>query len=215
LTALGDLKDWTSRFRTLDERLLERILAVWPKCLAVLPCQPIEDRITINLVACLSKDAIVRRICFYIEYQFEPFGTAANGAKFSKGQIDLGVLLDWDRERYLAYECKRLNVIYNGQRSSLATEYVKEGMMRFLTEQYADGLPIGCMLGFVMDGDIVFAMAQLNSAIQAHNVPLALVSGPTTAPSIGGITRFLTEHQRPTHLIELRHALLPFSEQGV
>jgi hypothetical protein len=215
LTALGDLKDWSSRFRTLDERLLERILAVWPKCRAVLPGQPIEDNITINLVAYLSKDAVVRRICFYIEYQFEPFGTAATGAKFSKGKIDLGVLLDWDRERYLAYECKRLNVIYNGQRSSLATEYVKEGMMRFLTERYAEGLPIGCMLGFVMDGDIVFAMAQLNTAIQTHGALLALVSGPTGAPSIGGVTRFLTGHKRQTRLIELRHALLPFSGQGV
>jgi hypothetical protein len=212
---LGDSKDWTSHFRTIDERLLERIFAVWPKCQAVLPAQPHEDAITINLEACLSKDSVVRRMCFYIEYHFEPYGTSANGAKFSKGIIDLGVLLDWDRERYLAYECKRLNVIYNGQRSSLATEYVKEGMMRFMTEQYAEGLPIGCMLGFVMDSDIVFAMAQLNTAIQAHKVPLALVSGAASAPSIGGITRFLTEHRRPTHLIELRHALLQFSGQGI
>jgi hypothetical protein len=212
---LGDLKDWANQFRTIDERLLERIFAVWPKCQAVLPAQPLEDAITINLEACLSKDSIVRRICFYIEYQFEPYGTAANGAKFSKGIIDLGVLLDWDRERYLAYECKRLNVIYNGRRSSLATEYVKEGMMRFITEQYAEGLPIGSMLGFVMDGDIVFATAQLDTAIQTHKAPLALVSGPTCAPPLEGITRFLTEHKRPTHLIELRHALLPFSGQGV
>lgn len=74
------------------------------------------------------------RLCHWVEYQFEPFGLATDGSKYSKGIIDLAVLFDRDRGRYLAYECKRLNVINSGSRSSLATVHLTQGMMRFLTE---------------------------------------------------------------------------------
>lgn len=148
-------------------------------------------------------------------YQHEPFGTHPGGAKFSKGKIDFAVLLDQERERYLAYECKRLNVTNNG-RASLATRYVNDGMMRFLTEQYAEGLPVGCMLGYVMDGDLGFALKQLGAAVAAQKVPLGLITGPTSAQPIAGIERFATGHQRANKIhIELRHVLLPFSNVGL
>lgn len=209
--ALGNLEDWASRFITVDERLLERIAVVWPQCVALLSTQPEEDDITINLVHLLGKDPVVRRICYWLEYQFEPFGTAPSGTKFSKGKIDVAVLLDWERERYLAYECKRLNVIHHGQRSSLATLYVTKGMMRFMTEQYAESLPVGSMLGYVMDSDMTFAMSQVTTAITAHQ-PVALATGPTAAAAIQNVARFLTSHNRVAGtMIELRHALLPFA----
>jgi hypothetical protein len=207
---LGDLKAWTSQFVSADERLLERISVIWPKCLAQLAAQPEENLITINLVDVLWKDPVVRRICHWVEYQFEPFGTKPDGSKFSKGKIDLAFFLDQDRERYLAYECKRLNVIHNRTRGSLATVYVTQGMMRFMTEQYAEALPIGCMLGYVIDGDVPFAMNRLEDAIKAHD-PLGLIAGPTKIAPIQSIERFLTTHMRAAGTaIELRHGLLPF-----
>lgn len=207
---LGDLQFWSRQFISADERILERIATVWPACLNVLPVQPKEDTITINLIDLLGKDPVIRRICHWLEFQYEPFGTAPNGQKFSKGKIDFAVLLDWDRERYIAYECKRLNVIHNGKRSSLATDYVTDGMMRFMTEQYAEGLPIGCMLGYVLDGDVPFAISQLTKAIKAHQL-LNLVTGPNTIVATQNIERFLSSHNRTGNLmIELRHALLPF-----
>ena len=214
---IGDPQAWRARFITLDERLLSRILHVWPACLALLPGQPEEDTITINLVTLLSQDAVVRRICYFIAYQHEPFGKHPSGAKFSKGKIDVAVLLDQERERYVAYECKRLNVIHGGTRGSLATRYVKDGMMRFLTEQYAEGLPVGCMLGYVMDGDLQFALTQVNGAIDAHKTPLGNVNSALPSQVVHGIEHFSTVHQRAnTSVIELRHALLPFSStQGV
>jgi hypothetical protein len=208
--ALGDLRAWASRAISVDERILERIAIVWPACLAVLPGQPDEDTITINLIHLLVSDPVVRGICYHVEYQFEPFGTTPNGARFSKGKIDMAILLDRDRERYVAYECKRLNVISGGRRSSLATVYVTKGMMRFITEQYAEGLPIGCMLGYVMDGDVSFAISQVTPAITSH-LPLNLAAGPTTQAAIRKMERFLTSHKRTTNsMIELRHAMLPF-----
>ncbi len=209
--ALGDSQAWASHFISVDERLLERIAFIWPTCVAVLPTQPKEDEITLNLVDLLWKDPVVRRICYYVEYQFETFGILPNGAKYSKGIIDMAVLLDQERERYLAYECKRLNVIHSGKRSSLATAYVTEGMMRFISEQYAEGLPIGCMLGYVMDGDTPFAMKQLANAISSQRT-LRLISGPTSIAPTHDIERFLTTHTRTTATtIEFRHALLPYT----
>ncbi|MDX8480822.1 hypothetical protein RFM41_30110 [Mesorhizobium sp. VK25A] len=207
---IGDMQEWVDSFVSFDDRFLERIAAAWPACLAVLPEQPEEDDITINLVDHLTKDVVVRRLCHWVEYQFEPFGLATDGSKYSKGIIDIAVLFDWERERYLAYECKRLNVINGGSRSSLATLYVTQGMMRFLTEQYAEQLPVGCMLGYVLDGDVPFAKARLASVIRSHP-PLAVIDGPTPLASIDTVERFQTRHTRPAGLeIELRHALFSY-----
>lgn len=204
---IGDVQSWVDSFVSFDDRFLERIAAAWPTCMAILPEQPGEDDITINLVDHLAKDVVVRRLCHWVEYQFEPFGLAADGSKYSKGIIDIAVLFDWDRERYLAYECKRLNVINGESRSSLATVYVTQGMMRFLTEQYAEQLPVGCMLGYVLDGDVPFASSRIAAAIGSH-VPLALAEGPTPLAAIETIERFRTKHTRQTgSQIELRHAL--------
>ena len=37
---VGDPEEWKARFITLDERLLSRILHVWPTCVALLSGQP-------------------------------------------------------------------------------------------------------------------------------------------------------------------------------
>ena len=205
---LGNTKAWADSFISFDDRFLERISTVWAECIGTLPAQPEEDTITINLVARLANDPVVRRICHWVEYQFEPFGLSPDGSRFSKGKIDIAVLFDWNRERYLAYECKRLNVVYAGKRSSLATPYVTEGMMRFLTEQYAEQLPVGCMLGYVLDGDIPFAFDRIKVAIAAH-APLGLIDGPTTLTMVHAMQRFTTLHNRAGGTeIELRHALI-------
>ncbi|MEI8395024.1 MAG: hypothetical protein WCF85_09835 [Rhodospirillaceae bacterium] len=210
---VGDVQAWADSFIAFDERFLERIAVVWPGCISVLPAQPGEDDITINLVDRLAKDAVVRRLCHWVEYQFEPFSLAADGSKYSKGIIDIAILFDWERECYLAYECKRLNIINPGGRSSLATVYVTQGMMRFMTEQYAEHLPVGCMLGYVLDGDLPFAQERLTNAITGH-VPLALIDGPTPLSAINTIKRFRTRHTRVAGSeIEIRHALLPASPQ--
>lgn len=206
---VGDVQTWAEKFVGFDDRFLERIVAVWPACMALLPGQPGEDTITINLVDLLGKDATVRRLCHWIEYQYEPFGLAADGSRYSKGKIDIGVVFDWERDRYLAYECKRLNVINKAGRSSLATAYVTEGMMRFMTEQYAEGLPVGSMLGYVLDGDIAFARERVENAITVQ-APLQITVGPAQMVAIGNTSRFLTRHRRGSNNeIELRHALLP------
>ena len=209
---VGDPTMWVDRFRSLDIRFLQCVVAVWSQCLAVLSDQPYEDLITINLVNILSKDPHARRLFHWLEFQYEPFGYTPEGTAYSKGKIDMVLFLDQERERYLAYECKRLNVVHNGQRSSLATPYVTEGLIRFVTEQYAEILPVGCMLGYVLDGNVSVAQSKIHAAINAQKCDIALTVGPKQDQPIGNVKRFFSRHLRPSsgQEIEIRHALLPF-----
>ena len=100
LMIAGDPTAWADHFRSFDERFLECVVAVWPRCLAVLPPQPNEDIITANLVDHLHRDPLIRRRFHWIEYQYEPFGHTPAGAAYSKGEIDMAVFLDQDRETY-------------------------------------------------------------------------------------------------------------------
>ena len=207
----GNAQDWVNRFISFDDRFLKRVAAMFPACLELLPETPKENDITINLVACLAKDKPMRRLCHWVEYQFEPFGHAADGSKFSKNIIEIAVFFNRERDRYLAYECKRLNVNNGGSRKSLATEYVTQGMMRFVTEQYAEDLPFGCMLGYVLDGDVPFAQTRIAKVIERH-APLNLTDGPTPLTGVETVERFQTKHSRPGGSdVILRHALIAVS----
>ena len=212
MTASGDSANWTERFRTLDIRFLERVVAVWPKCIAGLPNQPLEDAITIRLVSLLLKDSGARRLFHWLEYQFVPFGSTVDDTEYGKGRIDMALILDGERERYLAYECKRLNVVYPDKTSSLASPYVEEGLARFVTEQYAENLSIGCMLGYVMDGYVRTAEAKIHAAIDHQKSQIGLTFGPKSDGWVGDAKRFVSRHFRAAsgQEIEIRHALLPF-----
>ena len=212
MMVVGNPTAWVEQFRSLDIRFMECVVAVWPKCLAMLPGQPDEDTITTNLVNILSKDPRARRLFHWLEFQYEPFGYTPQGTAYSKGKIDMALLLDQDRERYLAYECKRLNVVRNGKKESLAARYVTEGLIRFVTEQYAKNLPIGCMLGYVMDGNVSGAQSKTYAAIKSRKFDIGLADGPIQDQSIGNAARFFSRHRRSGsgQEIEIRHALLPF-----
>ena len=212
MTAAGDPATWTDRFRSLDTRFLQRVVAVWPRCVDVLQSHPHEDAITINLVHLLRKDPGARRLFHWLALQYEPFGFTAEGTAYSKGRIDMALLVDREHERYLAYECKRLNVVRQSRKHSLATLYVTEGVARFVTEQYAENLSVGCMLGYVMDGDVEAAATRIYAAIDSQGTRIGLTARPETDRSIGAAKRFFSRHLRAAsgQEIEVRHALLPF-----
>ena len=206
----GDPAAWADRFRSFDQRFLERVVAVWPWCLTVLPDRPDEDVITTNLVTLLARDSGILRQFHWIEYQYEPFGHTPEGTAHSKGRIDVAVFLDQDRDRYLAYECKRLNESRDDGRRSLAGEYVREGLSRFVAERYSENLPVGCMLGYVLDSDVPYAESSVREKIIACQRETALIEQPTDEAAIGLATRFSSRHRRRRGgEIEIRHALLP------
>ena len=99
---------------------------------------------------------------------------------------------------------------------SLATEYVLDGLARFITGQYAENLPVGCMLGYVLDGDVAHAASSVRARIVECDQDVALVMGPRDDVAIGEATRFYSRHRRTSNggEIEIRHALLPFRSDG-
>ncbi len=213
MTAFGNPAEWAKKFRSFDVQFLECVTAVWPECLSRFQNQPLEDEITTNLVDLLGKNPLARRMFHWIEYQYEPFGRESGGKVYSKGKIDIAVFLDRERERYLAYECKRLNVKSNGGTKSLSAQYVMEGMNRFVTEQYAENLPVGCMLGYVMNGKVSVAQSKVYVAIGDNRNRIGLAMDPVEEEPLGGVKRFSSRHIRTGSgtEIEIRHALLPFS----
>ena len=206
----GEGRSWVVKFRVTDRRFLRCVARVWGACAARLPSGSNEDAITAVLVDSLSRDATARSL-FWCDYQFVPFAHTDDGRVAEKGRVDMAIILDHDRQYYLAYECKRLNVgRRDGARRSLAREYVHEGVMRFVTEQYSEDLPTGCMIGYVMDGDLNFARARIRAAMTKSRVVLGLQGDLRAQDSIGQFKRFVTDHVSGDRSIEILHALLPF-----
>ena len=205
-------QEWKKRFVKLDELFLHDLSIIWPIIVNSLRDDAHEDEITVKLVDLFLKEYSSRRYFHAMAYQFAPFGKNAKGESHVKGYIDFALLLDRSRILYLAYECKRLNVAFRGGMESLAGKYVKDGVMRYVSERYGENLPFGCMLGYVMDGDIEIAKQKVGKAIRSvRNPNAALENGPTDLAPVGSFIRFATIHKRSGgKRIEIRHTMLQF-----
>ena len=197
-------------FRVLSDRLLPHIVRLLPSCVHALGGELSEDAITRNLVSGLAKLPELRHVAD-LQYHFEPFRADNRGNQWSTGQIDFiaqpfGVR---NRELYLAYECKRLNVRGSGGPRSQATEYVKDGVARFVTEQYSAGLPLGCMLGYVEDGDVHMANRKVRQKIDELS-EASVIGLPMTLSKDVYHVQFETVHSRESsdQRIRIRHQLV-------
>ena len=74
---------------------------------------------------------------------------------------------------------KRLNVPRDDGRRSLAKKYVMDGLSRFTTGQYSENLPVGCMLGYVLDGDVKSVASSVQAKIIEHREHVALLLHPS------------------------------------
>ncbi len=93
------------------------------------------------------------------------------------GRIDLLVSCGLGHEVYFAIEAKRLRVckpdgrvIFYGSR-----EYVTDGMMRFVSGQYAPHMRAGAMLGYVFDGKQDKARSSVEGSMRTNAGKLKLV----------------------------------------
>jgi hypothetical protein len=73
-----------------------------------------------------------------------------------------------DEDVYFCLEAKRLNALVSGRRNSLAHEYVTKGMQRFVDRKYSRHVHHGGMLGYVLDGEMDRAMANVANLIRRH-----------------------------------------------
>jgi len=196
---------WQTLFDKAPNIILQCVEEVWPSCALAFSEEenPLENAITRRLVYSLQGNKKLRSLYMIIP-QYNLLDENSYGVVIDKGFIDIALFASGDAlyDVYLAIECKRLNV---GQtRQSLAKDYTEKGVMRFVLEQYAQELPVGIMLGYVLDGDIAFSQERILNKIEEVAADLKL------AEHTDWEDRTLTTiHNRATR-IKMIHRLLPF-----
>src|ERR1017187_55536 len=88
-----------------------------------------------------------------------------------------------DEDIYFCLEAKRLNAVVGGVSKSLADEYVKHGMQRFVDAKYSGSVRHGGMIGYVLDGDVGRAMKNVAKNISANHQALLMDPPGTWMPS--------------------------------
>ena len=97
----------------------------------------------------------------------EPEITGRTDLKFSCGR---GV------QTYFAVEAKRLFITYpSGKTATLISDYINDGMMRFVKGQYASKMNAGAMLGYVCDKKVPDAKMALSAAVNKEKVLLKMM----------------------------------------
>jgi hypothetical protein len=151
MTVVGDPGMWSDTFPDyLIPRILDLITETWEAFEKPTPTEH-EVPITRRLRRALKQAKDYQRLPVRIERESVE-DDPSTGAEL--GRIDLKFLpaVSALEEVYFAFECKRLNILENGKRRTLAPEYIIEGMMRFVTGRYASLMRHGGMIGYVLDG---------------------------------------------------------------
>ena len=168
-------------------------------------------RVRVPEFVLLTRHPAVRKFA-RVEYHFKPFRCDGDDRVESLGEIDFVAWATggWPRDAYLAYECKRLNVPTRRGRRSLAPEYVKDGVCRFVTEQSSEDLPFACMLGYVLDGRVSAAEQDVQAAMLSRAALVGLANGPTQSVWWQTSVHFATAHARtrsPSAIL-IQHSLV-------
>ena len=142
-----------------------------------------ENSLTIRLHALLIRIHPFRDGPLSIQLQPEIPSSDANTST-PGGQIDLLIPSNLGYQVYFAIEAKRLRYLSpNGRFVPGNSEYVKEGMMRFISGQYAPFMKSGAMLGYVFDDNIIAARSGIDSYIQSKAYELKLKPPKRLTPS--------------------------------
>lgn len=160
---VGDPSHWDDFFQhNLIPSVLSFIISTWQQMPPPAPSD-LEDAISVKLYSALINAKDRNTHAFLIRYQDVEVDTDLAKETGKKDIVFFPSLQD--EEIYLCLEAKRLNAMISGVRRSLADEYVKEGMQRFVDGKYARFVRHGAMLAYVLDGDTDRAMQNV-----AHNI---------------------------------------------
>lgn len=102
------------------------------------------------------------------------------------GRADIIFTCGKGLETYFPVEAKRLYVTYpSGKTASLVKDYINDGMMRYVTGQYASKMSEGAMLGYVCDSTVPVAKKALSASVDKEAAKLRLAkSGAWQTSSI-------------------------------
>jgi hypothetical protein len=92
------------------------------------------------------------------------------------GFIDFKMIYAWGTEDdYFGIECKRLSSSTQGKDKSLATNYVNEGVMRFVTGTYCRDHDYAAMIGFVIDGKLTDCVDRVRQRLSKYRQKICMV----------------------------------------
>jgi len=178
-----------------------------------------EDHFTINLENYIRPLAFQKSLT--VVSQVKTYTPKMETGEVSVKQAKILDLRIWGRwENYhqvhFIWECKRVadgcdDKAYKG----LIPEYIKEGIFRFLDEEYAIGLDDAGMLAYVLAGDIPSIVSDINKSMQSsqRKRQLDVADHLQLASPVGTFTHIYQScHKRmkSMSIIRLHHLFLVF-----
>jgi len=199
LSVVGSSDDWIELLEGMVPDILRLVVDTWnglPKPFS----DHREDPITRVLCVALRRNRKARDLPFLIDFQNVELDPATAE---ELGHLDIafkptGLPGAPDESIYFCLECKRLNVVVNGVKRPGGSEYVVHGMARFVSGQYATAVRQGGMLGYVLDGNVPSAIANVETNVKAQYVSLAMTAPAMLHPSsVAGLdTARESQHMR-------------------
>ncbi|MEK7406082.1 MAG: hypothetical protein AAB225_13325 [Acidobacteriota bacterium] len=165
MAVVGIPTEWADLIDPLVPQILTLVIATWDGMPPPAPDER-EDNITVALCRTLRQNRTARGLMFRIHTQqieLEPIP----GEKLGRLDIVFEPLVP-SEEVYFCLESKRLNVVKDGKMRAYASEYVRLGMLRFVTGQYAKAVRHAGMIAYVVDGNVSGAMASVEANIRSH-----------------------------------------------
>ena len=210
MAVIGYPADWVDLIDPMVPDILRLVITSWESMPSPATDER-EDNITNELCRRLQQNRTARELPFQIRPQVIELDPMPSE---DLGRLDIAFIpLIPCEDIYFCLESKRLNVIRNGKPKAHASEYVKKGMVRFITGQYSKSVRHGGMLGYVLDGDITSAMANVEKNIRRQKVALGMTNsaGFMTSTALSEDNRAReTQHQRAhqTEIFRIHHLFM-------
>jgi hypothetical protein len=211
MSVVGSPAEWEDLFSTnFIPQIVDLILTSWQAMPPPAPDQ-LEDRITVALYCSLSRNQFLCTLPFLIRVQDVEIDLELER---ETGRKDIAFFPALRADVYFCLECKRLNVVVEGETRAYSSEYVTQGMTRFVSRQYSPFVLHGGMLGYVLDGDVDRAKRNIEANIHARHLELCMEPPGTLEQSSvrpDNENIWETHHLREpeTNIFRIHHMLVP------
>jgi hypothetical protein len=210
MSIIGAPSEWVNLIDPMVPQILHLVISTWESIPAPSP-DAREDDITALLCRALRNNRTARSLMFTIDTQQVELDPQPGQ---DLGRLDIAFRPLVPREDiYFCLECKRLNVVMNGQTRAYAAEYVNFGMLRFVTGQYARAVRHGGMLAYILDADVMRAISNIEGNLRAQHVVLCMAAPGAFQPSsvVANESRVKETHHQRAHdmmLFRIHHVFV-------
>jgi hypothetical protein len=180
MSIVGVPTEWIDLIDSFVPDILRLVIASWDG-MTPPSSDAREDHISTALCRMLRQNRNARSLMFQIDTQLVELDPAA-GEDIGRLDISFRPLLPRE-DIYFCLECKRLNVVRDGQTRSYASEYVVFGVARFVSGQYASAVRNGGMLAFVLNGDTSSAIERVEDNLRSKHADLGMKAPGGFQPS--------------------------------